>query len=352
MHDEPELKSHRRHGVETTVVAVQNVRFGDGSYPVIAGPAVVEGEAELEEVARLVHRGGASVLRAGTFRAENSPYGFKGLGGEGLRLLQTAGLEVGLPTMTEVLEPGHAEVIAEHVDILEIGAENMQNFVLLQAAAQTQRPVVLQRGPSATIDEWLMAAEYILAEDNHDVVLCERGSRTFDPRTTDTIDISAVPVVQRISHLPVLINPAGGVGGADIATPLALAGRTVGADGLILNVHAVPGDAMTGGNHHLAPTDFLTLMESLGIPLLRDEIDRIDREIIKLLRSRLMKSVEIGRIKAGRGLEIFSPDREAELLNEARDDAKTLGVDPDYVEQIFQTILDHSKAAQRKAVEG
>ena len=252
MNTEPELKSHRRHGVETTVVAVQNVRFGDGSYPVIAGPAVVEGEAELEEVARLVQHGGASVLRSGTFRAENSPYGFKGLGREGLRLLQTAGLEVGLPTMTEVLEPGHAEVIAEHVDILEIGAENMQNFVLLQAAAQTQRPVVLQRGPSATIDEWLMAAEYILAEDNLDVVLCERGSRTFDPRTTDTIDISAVPVVQRISHLPVLINPAGGVGGADIATPLALAGRTVGADGLILDVHVVPGDAMAGGNHHLA----------------------------------------------------------------------------------------------------
>ena len=253
--------------------------------------------------------------------------------------------------MTEVLEPGHAEVIAEHVDILEIGAENMQNFVLLQAAAQTQRPVVLQRGPSATIDEWLMAAEYILAEDNLDVVLCERGSRTFDPRTTDTIDISAVPVVQRISHLPVLINPAGGVGGADIATPLALAGRTVGADGLILNVHAVPGDAMADGNHHLTPADFLELMESLGIPLLRDEIDRIDREIIKLLRSRLMKSVEIGRIKAGRGLELFSPDREAELLDEARDDARTLGVDPDYVEQIFQTILDHSKEAQRRAVE-
>lgn len=350
MSAEPELKSHRRHGVETTVVAVGNVRFGDGSYPVVAGPTAVESEEQINEIAGVVRAAGTSVLRAGTFRAETSPYAFKGLGEYGLRFLQTAGLEVGLPTMTEVLEPGHAELIAEHVDILEIGAENMQNFVLLQAAGATQRPVVLQRGPSATIDEWLMAAEYILAEDNNDVILCERGSRGFDPRTSDTLDISAIPVVQRLSHLPVMIDPTGGSGGSEIATPLALAGRTVGADGLILNVHASPGESRAGGAQHLAPTDFMKLMESLGVPLLRDEIDRIDRDLIKLLRERLVKSVEIGRIKTVRGLDLYSPEREAELLDEAKEDAIGLGVDPDYVVDIFKTILEHSKAAQKRSL--
>lgn len=350
--DKPILKSHRRPDVDTTVVAVDNVRFGDGSYPVIAGPVAVEGEKQITQVAETATAAGASILRAGTFRNESSPYDFAGLGQEGLWMLEKAGHDAGLPTMTEVQEPRQAELVAEHVSMLEIGPDQMQNFVLLRAAGATHRPIVLHRGPSATIDEWLMSAEYILNEGNDQVVLCERGSRGFDPRTTDTIDISAVPVVQRMSHLPVIIDPAPAQSGEDILAPLALAGRSVGADGLIISVHPDPGASRAGNGSQLGLEEFSHLMERLGIPTLRDEIDRIDRDLIKLVARRLHSSVEIARIKLVKGLEMRSPDREAELIDEARQDATSLGVDPDYVEELMNVVLDHSRAAQQRAVEG
>ena len=347
---EPVLKSHRRPDVDTTIVRVRNVRFGDGSYPVIAGPVAVESEEQIVSVARAGADAGASMLRAGTYRAETSPYSFKGLGEEGLWLLEHAGHESGLPTVTELLEPGLVDQVIDHVDMLEIGPDNMQNFVLLTAAGASGVPVILHRGPSATIDEWLMAAEYILAEGNDDVVLCERGSRTFDPRTSDTLDISAVPVVQRMSHLPVIIDPAPSAGGEEILKPLARAGRSVGADGLIVAVHPDPRQALAGNSGQLDLAVFAQLMESLGIPALRDEIDRIDRELVRLVGARLQSSVDIARIKAARGLAIRSPDREAELVAEAREDASAADVDPDYVEELMRLVLRHSRAAQEAAL--
>ena len=343
---EPVLKSHRKPDVDTTVVEVGNVRFGDGSYPVLAGPVAVESEEQIVAVAAAAAEAGASVLRGGTYRAESSPYGFKGLGEEALWMLEHAGHEAGLPTVTEVLEPGVVDLVVDHVDMLEIGPDNMQNFVLLRAAGATGVPVILHRGPSATIDEWLMATEYILAEENESVVLCERGSRTFDPRTSETMDISAVPVVQRMSHLPVIIDPAPARGGVDILGPLALAGRSVGADGLIIAAHPDPATAKAGNRAQLDLEAFARLMDSLGIPVLRDEIDRIDRELIKLVGLRLRNSVDIGRIKASRGLSMRSPEREAELIAEARDDAAVVGVDPDYADELMRLVLRHSRAAQ------
>ena len=342
----PILKSHRRPDVDTTVVAVGNVRFGDGSYPVIAGPNAVETEAQTIDTALSLAESGASMLRAGTYRAENSPYSFKGLGQEGLRHLEKAGFEAGLPTITEVIEPGHVELAADHVDMLEIGPDNMQNFVLLQGAGRTQKPVMLHRGPSATIDEWLMAAEYILAEGNDDVVLCERGSRGFDPRTSDSIDISAVPVVQRMSHLPVIIDPAPSNGDVDILAPLALAGRSVGADGLIVATHVDPANSKAGNGSQMDLEEFAHLMDQLGIPSLRDEIDRVDRELIKLIARRLHGSVEIAKIKAVKGLTMRSPDREKELIEEAVTDGAALGVGRDYIESLMNVVLDHSRSAQ------
>ena len=346
----PVLKSHRRPDVDTTVVAVGNVRFGDGSYPVIAGPIAVEGEEQMITTAASLAESGASLLRAGTYRAENSPYSFKGLGQEGLWHLEKAGFEAGLPTMTEVIEPGHVDLAAHHTDMLEIGPDNMQNFVLLQAAGKTQQPVLLHRGPSATIDEWLMAAEYILAEGNDNVVLCERGSRGFDPRTSDTIDISAVPVVQRLSHLPVVIDPAPVDGDADILAPLALAGRSVGADGLVVASHIDPPASLAGNGSQLDLEQFARLMDQLGIPSLRDEIDRVDRELIKLVARRLHSSVEIAKIKVTKELPMRSPDREAELIEEAVADGAALGVGRDYIESLMNIVLDHSRAAQRDAL--
>ncbi len=266
-------------------------------------------------------------------------------------MLEHAGHESGLPTSTEILEPGLVDQVVEHVDMLEIGPDNMQNFVLLRAAGASGVPVILHRGPSATIDEWLMAAEYILAEDNDQVILCERGSRTFDPRTSDTLDISAVPVVQRMSHLPVIIDPAPAAGGADILGPLAKAGRSVGADGLIVAVHPDPSGARAGNGGQLDFDAFSRLMDGLGIPVLRDEIDRIDRELIKLVAMRLQNSVDIARIKATRGLALRSPDREAELIAEARTDAVDAGVDPDYAEELMTLVLHHSRLAQEVAVD-
>ena len=346
----PVLKSHRRPDVETTVVAVGNVRFGDGSYPVIAGPAAVETEEQVIKTALSLAESGASMLRAGTYRAETSPYSFRGLGREGLRHLQKAGFESGLPTLTEVIEPGHVELAADHADMLEIGPDNMQNFVLLKDAGKTMKPVMLHRGPSATVDEWLMAAEYILAEGNDNVVLCERGSRGFDPRTSDTIDISAVPVVQRLSHLPVVIDPASIKGDADILAPLALAGRSVGADGLIVAAHVEPAASLAGNGSQLDLGEFARLMDKLGIPSLRDEIDRVDRELIKLIARRLHSSVEIAKIKAVKELPMRSPEREKELIEEAVEDAAALGVGRDYIEKLMNVVLDHSRAAQRDAI--
>ncbi len=348
---EPVLKSHRRpDDVSTTMVRVSNVVFGDGSYPVIAGPVAVESDEQIRGIAVGIAEAGASMLRGGTFRAENSPYSFRGLGREGLWFLEHAGRETGLPVLTEVIEHGHVAEAAHHADMLEVGPDNMQNFSLLRDVGKAGRPVMLHRGPSATIDEWLMAAEYILAEGNEQVVLCERGSRTFDPRTSDTLDISAVPVVQRMSHLPVIIDPAPAHGGEDLIGPLALAGRSVGADGLSVLVHSDPERALAGNGSQLDLGSFDRLMERLGIPSLRDEIDRIDRELVKLVARRLHSSVEIAKIKAERGLPMRSPDREHELIDEARADAVRLRIDPDYVAELMALVLDHSRDAQQRAL--
>ena len=349
-HQEPVLKSHRRAGVETTVVAVSAVRFGDGSYPVLAGPAAVEDEEQIVAVAQAVAAAGGSILRAGTHLAGTSPYDFRGMGEEGLWLLEHAGHESGLPTATEVLQPAQAELVAEHVDMLEVGPDNMQNFVLLRAVGATRKPVLLNRGPAATIDEWLLAAEYVLDEGNENVVLCERGSRGFDPRTSETVDISAVPVVQRMSHLPVVVDPAPQEGAPELLRPLALAARSAGADGLAVSVHPDPAAARVGNGSQLDLAGFAALMDGLGIPSLRDEIDRIDRELLKLVARRLQDSVDIARIKAARRLRMRSPDREAELIAEAREDAATLGMEPDYAQELMELILRHSRLAQHRAL--
>ncbi len=348
---EPVLKSHRRSDdVSTTIVTVGNIVFGDGSYPVIAGPVAVESEEQVVGVAKGIAEAGASMLRGGTFRAENSPYSFRGLGREGLWFLEHAGRETGLPVVTEVIEHSHVAEAAHHADMLEVGPDNMQNFSLLRDVGKAGRPVLLHRGPSATIDEWLMAAEYILAEGNEQVVLCERGSRTFDPRTSDTLDISAIPVVQRMSHLPVIIDPAPTKGGEDLVGPLALAGRSVGADGLSVLVHSDPMRSRAGNGSQLDLAAFARLMDRLGIPSLRDEIDRIDRELVRLVARRLHSSVEIAKIKATRGLAMRSPDREAELIEEAKDDARKLGIDPGYVAELMTLVLAHSRIAQQRAL--
>ena len=231
---------------------------------VIAGPCSVEGWDTLRETAWGVRRAGAGALRGGAFKPRTSPYSFQGLGPDGLRLLGEARRETGLPVVTEVLDPRQVEATAEHADVLQIGARNMQNYPLLTEVGRIRRPVLLKRGLSATLTEFLLAAEYILARGNPDVILCERGIRTFETATRNTLDVSAIPVLHRETHLPVIVDPSHAAGAADLVAPLAYAAVAAGADGLIVEVHARPEAAWSDGDQSLSLTGFGDLMRGLG----------------------------------------------------------------------------------------
>jgi len=341
------LQMQRTAHTPSTIVAVGKVRFGDGSYPVIAGPCAVESEAQTMTAARIVAEAGASLLRGGAFKPRTSPYSFQGLGLEGLDILQRAGRAVGLPTVAEVMETEGVAATAEKVDMLQVGSRNMQNFPLLRAVGRSGKPVLLKRGLAATIDEWLLAAEYVLAEGNRAVVLCERGIRTFETSTRNTLDISAIPMVKRLSHLPVIVDPSHAGGARDLVAPLALAGRAAGADGAMVEVHPDPDRALSDGPQQLDEALFIKLMTALGVSSVRDDIDRIDREIVRLLAARSRRALEVGRAKSTRGLPLRSPDREAQILDGIAAEARRHGLDPDDVRELFGTILAQFRRRQR-----
>jgi 3-deoxy-7-phosphoheptulonate synthase len=338
-----------RHRTETaSVVTVGTVNFGDGSYPVIAGPCAVESESQLMAAARIVAGAGASMLRGGAYKPRTSPYSFQGLGREGLRLLHAAGQATGLPTIAEVMEPGEVEIAAAHLDMLQVGSRNMQNVPLLRELGKTGSPVLLKRGFAATIDEWLLAAEHILNAGNSQIVLCERGIRTFETQTRNTLDISAVPVAKALGGLPVIVDPSHAAGRRDLITPLALAGRAVGADGMMVEVHPDPDSALSDGPQQLDGRQFASLMDALDIHSRREEIDRIDHRIIHLLARRLETSLEIGRAKTARGLPLHSPAREETILDIVGGEAARAGLDPRVVRAMYESLLTESRSAQHR----
>lgn len=248
-----------------TIVKVKDATFGPGRFTVIAGPCAIEGWEQLISAARAVKEAGAGVLRGGAFKPRSSPYSFQGLGEEGLRMLQQAGEEVGLPTVTEIIDPHDIDLVAEYCDILQIGARNMQNFPLLTAVGKANKPVLLKRGPSATIDEWLLSAEYILCQGSEDVILCERGVHPLDRTYTRyTLDILAVPVVKAISHLPIIIDPSHAAGNWKWVSAMSRAALAAGADGLLIEVHPEPSRALCDGSQSLKTDSFAELMESLS----------------------------------------------------------------------------------------
>jgi 3-deoxy-7-phosphoheptulonate synthase len=248
---------------EPTVVDVSGVRFGDGSFAVIAGPCAVESREQVLATARAVAKAGAAMFRGGAFKPRSSPYSFRGLGLDGLRHLTEARDETGLPVVTEVLTPSDVEVVSEHADMLQVGTRNAQNFALLEAVGGSRRPVLLKRGLSNTIEEWLLAAEYVVAHGNPNVVLCERGIRTFEAATRNTLDLSAVPVVKALSHLPVIVDPSHATGHRPLVPPMALAAFAAGADGLMIEVHPDPENALSDGAQSLTPPMFAELMGSI-----------------------------------------------------------------------------------------
>jgi len=246
-----------------TITIGSDLQIGDGNFVVMAGPCAVESSELLFAAADAVTEAGAGLLRGGAFKPRTSPKSFQGLGAEGLALLAAASRRTGLPVVTEVMDPRDVELVAEHASVLQIGSRNMQNFPLLREVGRRNKPVLLKRGAAATVDELLHAAEYVLAEGNENVMLCERGVRSFDPSTRYLLDLAAVPVLQERSSLPVIVDPSHGTGHARYVAPMAKAALAAGADGLLIEVHAQPDQALCDGQQALTPARFAKLMAEL-----------------------------------------------------------------------------------------
>ncbi|PYR80399.1 MAG: 3-deoxy-7-phosphoheptulonate synthase [Acidobacteria bacterium] len=262
---EPYKLASRTFRPENTVITIGDLRVGGDEVIVMAGPCSAETEEQVETTTAAVKRAGAKVLRGGAFKPRSSPYSFQGLGEEGLRLLRGAADRHNLKLVSEIMDLSQLELMEKYVDILQVGARNMQNFTLLRELGRARTPVLLKRGISATIEEWLLSAEYILAGGNMNVMLCERGIRTFESYTRNTLDISAIPVVQKLSHLPVLVDPSHGTGRRDKVAPMARAAVAAGADGLLIEVHSDPDHALSDGAQSMFPNQFDRLMAELRI---------------------------------------------------------------------------------------
>ncbi len=251
---------------EDTIVEVNGVVIGGDEIVVMAGPCAVESEEQLLVTARAVKEAGASILRGGAYKPRTSPYAFRGLGANGLRLLAEVGHKTQMPVVTEVMSPDDVDLVAQYADMLQIGSRNMQNYVLLDEVGRTRKPVLLKRGMSANMSEWLLAAEYLLAQGNEKVVLCERGIRTFEDYARNTLDINAIPIIEKVSHLPIIADPSHATGKWYLVTPVALAAVAAGADGLLIEVHPDPDLALADGPQSLTFENFRLLMSQL-LPL-------------------------------------------------------------------------------------
>ena len=257
---EPYKKANRKFHPEDTVVDVNGIKVGGGNFAVMAGPCSVESEEQIVSIAKSVSAAGAAMLRGGAFKPRTSPYSFQGMGVDGLKLLLEAKAETGMPIVTELMGPQYCELFEEKVDLVQIGARNMQNFDLLKEVGKMSKPVLLKRGLANTYEEWIMSAEYIMAGGNENVILCERGIRTYESYTRNTLDVAAIPAIKRMSHLPIIVDPSHSGGYAWLVEPLTLAAVAAGADGLIIEVHNDPKHAKCDGQQSLTPDQFGALM--------------------------------------------------------------------------------------------
>lgn len=262
---EPYKKANRKFHPEDSVVKVGNIEVGGGGVTVMAGPCSVESAEQMKGIANDVKAAGATVLRGGAFKPRTSPYAFQGLGESGVDILQEAGNWAGMPIVSEIMSPKYVELFDEKVDLIQVGARNMQNFDLLKELGKASKPILLKRGLSNTIEEWLMSAEYIISAGNENVILCERGIRTFETYTRNTLDISAIPAIKKLSHLPVVADPSHAAGMYDMVESLSLAAVAAGADGLLIEVHNDPKHALCDGPQSLTPQAFESLMTKINI---------------------------------------------------------------------------------------
>lgn len=257
------VRVNRKSKPDPTIVEINGIRFGSSYVAVIAGPCAVENLEQLTETAGKVKAAGAVVLRGGAFKPRSSPYNFQGLGEEGVKMLYKIGRETGMPIVTEVMDTRQVNFVAEYADMLQIGSRNMQNYPLLKEVGMLRKPILLKRGMMATIEEFLLAAEYILSQGNDQVILCERGIRTFETTTRNTLDLSAVPMLKHLCHLPVIVDPSHGTGHRWMVPTMAKAAVAAGADGLIMEVHYKPEEALCDGHQSLSPDEFTGLMSDL-----------------------------------------------------------------------------------------
>jgi len=261
----PYKLASREFKTENSIVSIGGVEVGSKRVVVMAGPCAIENEGQLMEAARVVKKSGACVLRGGAFKPRTSPFSFQGLEESGLELLARAREQFGLPVVTEVVDSHDVDLVAKYADILQVGSRNMQNFALLTTVGKSKRPVVLKRGFSCTVTEWLTAADYLLAEGNNQVILCERGIRTFEDSARFSLDICSIPVIKRFSHLPVIVDPSHAAGHYSLVPAIARAAVAAGADGLLIEVHPNPKEALMDGLQSLTPSDFARLMEELRL---------------------------------------------------------------------------------------
>ena len=263
---EPYKCANRKFHPEDSIIDVSGFKFGGNNFQIIAGPCSIETEKQIIEVAEACKKAGANLLRGGAFKPRTSPYSFQGLRDEGLKLLLKAKEETGMPIVTEIMSVRHIDLFKD-VDLVQIGARNMQNFELLKEVGKMNKPILLKRGLANTIEEWLMSAEYIMSEGNHNIILCERGIRTFEPLTRNTLDLSAIPLLKELTHLPVIVDPSHASGIARLVEPLSYAATTVGADGLMIEVHNNPQKALCDGAQSIKPEQFEKIVKNIDVLL-------------------------------------------------------------------------------------
>ncbi len=336
-----------------------NLGFGSGRPVIIAGPCSVESEEQILSAAQAVKEAGATALRGGAYKPRTSPKSFQGLGEEGLRLLALARQQTGLPVVTEVMDTAEIDVVAQYADVLQIGSRNMQNFALLKQVGRVGKPVMLKRGLSATIAEWLGAAEYITASGNDQVILCERGIRTYETYTRNTLDLSAAVAVRQLSGFPVIVDPSHAAGRRDLITPLSKAALAAGADGLMIEVHPEPEAALSDKEQQLSFPAFRELMAELGLlpaqtltslEECRAAIDEADLELLELLARRMRLSMRVGQLKQHSGMAALQPERERALLQRlAKAAAPEVGARG--VNAVWQAILELSRQVQERSAD-
>jgi 3-deoxy-7-phosphoheptulonate synthase len=384
-HDRTIVRVRTSHAVTGAVASPVMIEFGGHAIPVIAGPCSVENGPMILEVAHAVRAAGASMLRGGAYKPRTSPYEFQGLGPEALELLAQARAASGLPVVTEVLDPRDVGLVAEHADMLQIGTRNMQNFALLAEVGRSSKPVLLKRGYAASIAELLMAAEHIMARGNEEVILCERGIRTFETKTRNTLDVSAVPVLKAETHLPVIVDPSHAAGRSDLVAALAFAAVAAGADGLLIEVHPDPASARSDGPQSLAVPAFMELMIRLaafataagrtlampdtiddsevdiGRPVgsagsgdrvpetlarIRRDIERVDRDIVALIGERVRLARAAGEEKRHAGLPVIDAWQEALVLARAPELAALSGLPVPELRLLQQHLIAIARRAQ------